>query len=80
MKNNDVRTNTYFLYPCPQNNVHTSYVLEQNSFICVFVKKKTQDYTGEPKKRKCYMEKEEKCNYLMIFVVDWKKMRIFAFK
>ena len=27
MKNNDVRTNTYFLYPCPNNNVHTGLVL-----------------------------------------------------
>ena len=37
MKNNDVRTNTYFLYPCPNNNVHTGHVLEQSCIIFLYM-------------------------------------------
>ena len=36
-----VRTNTYFLYPCPNNNVHTGHVQEQSCIIFLYISSST---------------------------------------
>ena len=41
MKNNDARTYTYSLFPCPNNNVHTDPVQEQSCIISLYTSSST---------------------------------------